>query len=264
MRRSLCDDHVVFTIGVRDQVRDRLIDRAKTDARVVGCALVGSAARDQDDAWSDIDLALKLDKDAGLRAVADDWTAWLTQSIPVADTLDVHAFRALYRVFFCTNSLQIDLSFWPNESFRATGEPMRLIFGAANPADQPRQHDPHGFIQMGWLYALHARSAIARDRTVQADRMLADLRNQVIALACIRLGLSPEHGRDAHLLPQEVTDALKDARAIDLRPDELHRSLRANAALYLTETAHHSNQLAAALGPAIGSLLVPLQPTHDQ
>ena len=51
---------------------------------------------------------------------------------------------------------------------------------------------------MGWLYALHARSAIARGRSWQADMMLAEMRNQVIALACHRLGVNPADGRDAH------------------------------------------------------------------
>lgn len=248
---------MVFPVHEREQVRDRLIARARGDVRVVGCALVGSAARGQEDAWSDIDLALRLDEDAGPEDVADDWTAWLTSSVQVADTLDIRAFGALYRVFVCANSLQIDLSFSPNESFRATGEPMRLLFGTTNPADEPRHHDPVGFIQMGWLYALHARSAIARGRTLQAHMMLADLRNQVVALACIRLGLNPEHGRDAHQLPPELIAALEEARATRLHDGELRRSLRATTELYLAETTHHSERLAAFLTPAIRSLALP-------
>src|SRR5262245_41235438 len=47
---------LLFTIQDRDRVRDHVLDRARTDARVVAGAVVGSLARSDGDRWSDLDL----------------------------------------------------------------------------------------------------------------------------------------------------------------------------------------------------------------
>lgn len=244
----------MFTVSERDRLRDRLIEQARADDRVVGCALVGSMARGAEDAWSDIDLAIQLAPTVDLGSVVADWTAWLRETVEISDTFDIHAFGALYRVFFCATSLQVDLSFWPHETFRSTGEPVRMVFGEPPPSADRGEPDMSVPIRMGWLYALHARSAIARGRVWQAEMMLGDLRNQVLALACIRWGLNPEHGRGAHLLPQADTADLMAARATRLEDAELRRSLRATARAYLNEVEQHDPSLAAVLTPPIESL----------
>jgi len=53
----------VFEIGDRDRVRDRVLELASSDPRVVAGAAIGSLAHDQGDQWSDLDLMF---------AVADD------------------------------------------------------------------------------------------------------------------------------------------------------------------------------------------------
>jgi predicted nucleotidyltransferase len=44
----------MFTVDRRRQVRERLLERASEDSRIVGAAVTGSAARDAEDRWSDI------------------------------------------------------------------------------------------------------------------------------------------------------------------------------------------------------------------
>ena len=244
----------MFTVGERERLREQLIERARADDRVVGCALLGSAARDEEDAWSDIDLALRLVPTTDLDAVVKDWTAELSETVQLADTFDLRAFGALYRVFLCTTSMQIDLSFWPYDDFRSTGEPLRMVFGDQPPASEPTHRDSGRAIRMGWLYALHARSAIARGRIWQAEMMLSDLRNQILALACLRSDLNPDQGRAAHLLPPDVTDALLASRATGLDEAELRRSLRKTLGVYLHEVEQHDQNLAASLAPTVGSL----------
>lgn len=246
----------MFDIGEREALRQKMIERGREDARITACALVGSAARGEEDAWSDIDIALQLSEHAGLDEVSSDWTAWLRSSVEVADTLDVHGSGALYRVFLLSNSLQIDLSFWPHAPFRSTGEPMHLVFGEAWPSDAQSAQDPLEFIRMGWLYALHARSAVARGRTWQAEMMLAYLRDQVIALACLRLSLNPSHGRGAHLLPAGLSAQLAASRASTLTLGEQVRSLRDTLAVYRTEVAQHDQEVATALAKALDALLL--------
>ncbi|WP_406465840.1 hypothetical protein OH768_30610 [Streptomyces sp. NBC_01622] len=44
-----------------------------------------------------------------------------------------------------------------------------------------------------------------RDRTWQAAHWINALRDQLIALACLRLDLPTAYSKGAHLLPDEVT-----------------------------------------------------------
>ena len=48
----------MFTPDRRRQVRAALIERARLDDDIAGAAITGSAARDAEDRWSDIDLFL--------------------------------------------------------------------------------------------------------------------------------------------------------------------------------------------------------------
>ncbi|MFD5096835.1 hypothetical protein ACFWMR_39940 [Amycolatopsis thailandensis] len=50
----------MFSIAQRTAVRDALLGWARDDAEVSAAALVGSAAKGREDAWSDIDLALRI------------------------------------------------------------------------------------------------------------------------------------------------------------------------------------------------------------
>jgi hypothetical protein len=46
----------VFTVEFRERVRDRVLELARNDARVVAGAAVGSSALGGGDRWSDLDL----------------------------------------------------------------------------------------------------------------------------------------------------------------------------------------------------------------
>lgn len=54
----------MFTPDEREHLREKLIQTARADDEVAGAALVGSAARGREDAWSDIDLALRVHSSA--------------------------------------------------------------------------------------------------------------------------------------------------------------------------------------------------------
>ena len=113
-----------------------------------------------------------------------------------------------YRVFFLSSSLQIDLSFLPHGKFRATDEGFRPLFGSPKPPSKPIQLDVDYVIGMGLLYALHTRSALARGRLWQTAMMLDDLRNQIVALACLHHDLNLWSGRDPSRA-RSLTEPLK-------------------------------------------------------
>lgn len=244
----------MFSVDQRDALRQEVIERAKQDVHVNGCALLGSAARDEQDAWSDIDIALQLEKGHEVEDVANRWTTWLGTIATVADTLTIHASGAMYQVFLFNNSMQLDLSFWPPDTLRSTGGRIRPVFGTVQ-APEVRRADPQSYVRMGWLYALHARSAIARRRAWQADMMLTELRNQVIALACHRMGLDPAEGRDAHLLPVELSDRLVASRASTVDAIEQGRSLQATLDVYRQEVENH-RAISGPFGDALDALRV--------
>ncbi|MEV3937840.1 nucleotidyltransferase domain-containing protein [Glycomyces sp. NPDC049804] len=244
----------MFTIADRERLREELIDTARKDEEVIGAALVGSAATGREDTWSDIDLMLQIRDGADPGAIAEQWTSDFYARHGAVHHLDVFAGNVLYRVFLLESSLQVDVSFWPHDQFRGTEPGFKVVFGTPNPSTEPNAPDPVGMIGMGWLYALHARSAIARERHWQATLMLDHLRDEILALACARLGLNPHHGREADRLPPNILDALHHARAVSVDSQELIRSKRALLECFATEVALHDQALADRLRPALDHL----------
>ena len=244
----------MFETSERQRIRDELIAAARDDPEVIGAAIVGSAARGQEDRWSDIDLALQLADGATELGVVERWTQLIDGNFGVADTLDIFAGGVRYRVFLLSSSLQIDLSFWPHDEFRATEEAFHLVFGNPAPQSTATLPDIDGIIGMGWLYALHARSAFARGRLWQTVMMLDELRNQIVALACIRNGLNPWHGRDVDRLPPAERNALDESRAMAVSTAALGRSKRILIRQFLAEVGHHNSGLADALRPALEAM----------
>ncbi len=185
----------MFTVAERDALRDSLVRRAQADDDLTAAASFGSAVSGLEDRWSDIDLGLRLRPGADQTSVLDRWTAAIFADHGAVHRLGVAAAGAIYRVFLLDSSLQLDLSFWPDEQVRPHGPDFRLLFGEALPAAAPTEADPERTIGLAWLYGLHVRSAIARGRTWQAVIMLDQLRDHVLQLACLRHGLNPYQGR---------------------------------------------------------------------
>lgn len=244
----------MFTPAEREQLRRDLIETAHADDDVVGAALVGSAATGREDAWSDIDLVLQVRRDADPAEVASRWTTRFYDRHGAAHHLDVIAGGVLYRVFLLASSLQIDVSFWPEDQFRATESGFALLFGSPQPSTEPRDPEASREIGMAWLYALHSRSAIARGRVWQAIMMLDHLRDQLLMLACLRHGLNPHHGREADRLPASFLTALQQARAASMTETQLARSHAALVKILADEIALHDSSLAADLSTPLVEL----------
>lgn len=225
----------MFSILERDALRDRLIAAARDDDRITGAAVVGSGAIDGEDAWSDIDLALRVADGLEPHDVAAAWTARMHESTGAVDHLDVWSGSTLFRVFLLSSSLQVDLSFWTADSFAASGASFRLIFGESGEPGPPRSSAPGALIGMGWLYALHARSSIARGRALQALHMINGLRDQVITLACLRHELPAHQGRGVDDLPADVRQRVAETLVRELDGRELCRAFAASVGALLDE-----------------------------
>jgi len=247
----------MFNPQEREQLRAELVSAAESDHRIVGAAHLGSAALGQEDRWSDIDLALCLAQDVNFDAVLSDWTKRLYERGAVTH-FDVRRGEILYRVFLLENTLQVDISFWRMAEFGAVGPKFKLIFGNAKehrPAPAPDSRD---LIGMGWLYALHVRSSIARHRLLQAEYMLGGMRHETFAMACKRAGLEAVQGRRLDDLPEGFRRHASDCLPRSLEPDELQRAFRVTTKLLLSEVAKVDEALGKRLEQPLTDLVASL------
>lgn len=171
-----------------------------------------------------------------------EWTDWMYAEHGAVHHMDITRGGALYRVLLLASTLQLDLSFWPATEFGATGPGFRLLFGAVAkeaPAPVPttaaKETAAAELIGWAWLYALHARSSVARERVRQAEYMVSGMRDQVLALACLRHDLPTVHGRGFDRLPPEATAAIEPAIVRSLDIPELKRAFAAATEALLGE-----------------------------
>jgi predicted nucleotidyltransferase len=240
----------VFTADERSVVCEALTERARLDPAVAAAALLGSLAAGTGDSWSDIDLALRMADGSDARQVLGSWTDAMYAEHGAVHHVDMWVGRTRYRAFLLESTLQVDISFWPAADFLPTGSPVALLFGALGPdRTSPPSEAPavDGVAGMAWLYALHVRSSLARQRHWQAIYMLDGMRDQVVALACLRHGLPSAQGRGVDRLPHAFTERLAEVRAAGTAPDELRRAFRATTRMFLDELAESAPDLASRL-----------------
>ena len=245
----------MFTAEERESLRSELLERAAKDQRISGAAITGSAAASREDRWSDIDLAFGVKVAGELPHVLSDWTAHMYGRHRALHHLDVNAGAWIYRVFLLPNTLQVDLAFVPAAEFRALAPSFRLMFGEAKEPQHVQPPPVATIIGMGWLYALHVRSCIARGNFWQAEYMISGMRDNALALACIRHGLPADHGRGMDQLPQEVAAPFQDALVRQLDAAELSRCFRIAMDGLLSEIRCADQALAGRLQAALALMV---------
>lgn len=244
----------MFTPADRERIRTAILERARKDPRITGGALTGSASVDREDTWSDIDLAFGVRTAADIAPTLADFTAYMRDAHGVADTVDVHAGSWIYRVFLLENTLQVDLAFAPASEFGARAATFRLVFGSAATIPHVPPPAAAGLIGYAWLYALHVRSSLARGKLWQAVYMVDQMRDQVVALACLRHGENPREGRGVDRLPADLRGRLESGLVRALDAEEIGRAFVAVTALALDQARHVDAALAARIEPVMISL----------
>lgn len=226
----------MFASEDRDAVRDRLLDMAKVDPRVVGAALVGSLSVGSGDRWSDLDLTFAVADDVQVDEVIADWTSQLATDLDAVVLFDLPSGHTIYRVFLLPHCLQVDLSFTPAAWFSPRGPRFRLLFGGAGEVSAPEPPDPRELFGWAVVYARAARGYIARGRWWQAEHCIAGVRDRTLALACIRRNLESSHGRGYDDLPPTVLDPMRRTLVSSLEPEALLEALRASVEALLRES----------------------------
>ena len=236
-------------------MRDDLIAAARADERMTGVALTGSASLGREDRWSDIDLAFGVREASEMESVIADWTARMYAQHIALHHVDVRRDAWLYRVFLLSNSLQVDLAFAPQGQFGARAPSFRLLAGTAAEPSHVAPPPAEELIAYAWLYGLHVRSAIARGKLWQAEYMVSNVRDYILAAACRRHGLSTAEGRGMDQLPAAVTDPLRGAIVTRLDPQEIVRAFGVAVDCLLDEARHTDAPLAGRLQPVLRDLL---------
>ncbi|MDQ3618861.1 MAG: nucleotidyltransferase domain-containing protein [Actinomycetota bacterium] len=227
----------MFTLQERDRIRDRVLEIARGDDRVVAAALVGSLAHGDGDRWSDIDLSFAVRNDVPISDVLDDWTTTVGDDLGAVHLLDLAVAPIQYRVFLLPGCLQLDLSFSPASVFRPTSSRFRLVYGQAG---EPIEPDPLSADELlGWavLYARDTRVSIERSDVWRAERSLSELRSYALSFACCLRGLPASYGKGHDRLPAPVLAGFIGSLASSVEPRELARALMSAVAALRTECA---------------------------
>jgi hypothetical protein len=218
----------VFTVEYRDRVRERVLELASGDARVVAGAAVGSSVAGAGDRWSDLDLTFGIEG-AEPTELADGWGDVLARELGAVWLFDLWAGPALYRVLLLPGCLQVDLSFAPAPEWGPRGPGFQLLFGnAADLPETPGQSADELF-GLAVHHAVRARSCIERGRFWQAEVWISALRDHALDLACLQRDLPFSYGRGFDALPPELLDEGALVRSLDR--DELLRARRSALAL---------------------------------
>jgi predicted nucleotidyltransferase len=225
----------VFTSDHRDGLRRQLLGLAEKDARITGAAVTGSAADGREDRWSDIDLFFGVADDVALDKVLSDWSDYLYGELDALHHFDLEVPSAIHRAFLLPSCLEIDLGFTPAGQFGPRAPHFRAVFGEATQRSPAAPPDPGHVIGLAWHHVLHARSCLERERPWQAEYWISGIRDQALALACLRFGEPAAYAKGADALPVAITGELEDALVRSLEPEELRRALRVAATRLIRE-----------------------------
>jgi hypothetical protein len=229
---------------------------AHADPRVVSGAVIGGLAGNGGDRWSDLDLTFGVADDVPVGDVLADWTRRLADELEAVHLFDLGFESTTYRVFLLPGCLQVDLSFTPAAEFGALGPKFTLLFGEAVERDQPPPPSAHHLFGLGVHHAVRARFCIERGRLWQAEYWISGVRDQALALACLRSGLNPSHGRGIDDLPAEALEAFRDGLVRAVERDELLRALGVAVDALLRESAE-AREVAANVESELRGLVAP-------
>ncbi len=233
-----------FTVAERDRIRDRLLEMARADRRIVAGAMVGSLALGPGDRWSDLDLTFGVASGTNAGDVLGEWTPRLDREFGAVHLFDLPLLSTIYRVFLFPGSLQVDLSFTPGVEFGALGPRFQLLFGETVERAHPPAPSAAHLFGLAVHHAVRARFGIERGLPWQAEYWISGVRDQALSLACLRHGLPPSYGRGYDRLPEATKAPLAVALVRSLDRAELVRALRSAIDCLLREATEVSEMAA--------------------
>src|SRR3954470_5977317 len=244
----------MFTADQREQTRQRLLALAEQDDEILGAAITGSHAAGTEDAWSDIDLAFGIRGD--LPPALARWSAVLERDFGALHHWDLPWESSIYRVWLLPGWLEVDIAFTPAADFGPRGPNWRTVFGEVVELAHRAAAQRDDLVGLAWHHLLHARMCIERGKPWQAEWLISGVRDHVLALACLRLGLATRFAKGADQLPPEATSGLEATLVGALETTELRRALSAAVEAYAAELRQSDPEVCKRLEPMLDELLV--------
>lgn len=259
---------VHFTPDDRADALRRLLDALQTDERLAGVVIVGSGAVGFEDAYSDIDLAVVVTREADVEPVFRDWQWRVWSVLPVR-----HAFESLRgpNIFLfgllLDNYLEIDASFqslcdlmarrgrW-QVAFDRSGDIEGILCASwdAQPTPDVAAEYRRWLLSI-WYYVTHVAIHARRGHWWRAVLDLEDLRQRAVVLAGLRHGVETQHFRDVHRLPADFQAALAQTLVARLEADEIRRALHAAVDCFFGEACALDAQLGLDLAAPLEATL---------
>jgi predicted nucleotidyltransferase len=228
-------DTELFTAEERNNISDRILEIARSDSHIVGAAVIGSLALDEEDRYSDLDLTFAIQESADPSLILARMTAPLVEEFGAIPLFDLPSGDTLFRVLLLRGCLQVDLSVTPEASFASYGHKFRLLYG--NALAKPYVPSPPATQLFGYAvhHALRSRFCIERNRLLQAEYWISGVRDYALNLACLARELPAYYGRGYDQLPEDVKNSASKALVRSLDRSELLRALSAVITLLLAE-----------------------------
>lgn len=242
----------MYSVEQRAALRDRVLQLAHEDGRVVAGAAIGSLALGGGDRFSDLDLTFAVADDVAVADVLEAWTRTLQDEHEAVQLTDLERGPTVYRVFLLPEALQFDLSLTPAAQFRPAGPRWKTLFGDTAPGEtRPTPPAAHDLFGWGVIYALHSRSCIERGRLWQAEHYVGAVRDHALSLACLRENLPAVQARGYDDLSGETITRFEKTHVGALEPDALRAALGASVRALLREADDarlpHARSVAARL-----------------
>jgi hypothetical protein len=218
-------------------VRERLLELARADPRLLAGAAVGGTVSGASNRWSDLDFAFGVAEDSSLADVLDDWNQIVVREFEGVHLFDFPQGSTMYRLFLLPGCLQVDLSFTPASDFGATSPRFELLFGNAVEKAQAPAPSVSEIFGLAVHHVVRARYSIERDRYWQAELWISAARDLALELACLRCGLDASYGRELDKLPPSVLASFEDALVPSLDHGALLGALAGTVSVLLRESA---------------------------
>ena len=238
----------LFGLDDRDRVRDRVLELASSDERVVAGAVVGSLANSDGDRWSDLDLTFAVAAGVPVPEVLSDWTRTLVDELDAVHLFDLPSGPSIYRVFLLPGCLQLDLSFTPAAEFGAREPDVQAALRRRRREAARARTGRRGSVRLRRAPCA-ARPVLHRARSLLAgEYWISAVRDYALSLACRARDLPAREGRGFDDLPAEVLNGFADTFVSAPERDELLRAL-ACAVAGLLRQADAVEELAAKVEP---------------
>ena len=221
----------------RQSTLDRVLDALEADERITGVLVVGSGSVGFDDDYSDIDLCIVC-PDGQTLSIYQDWRERFEKLLPVIGCSPVtygphsHLYALLLDGF-----LELDAGFIGMGSLAAKRERWKVAFDRSgniadimtrNWANRPQVDLKSEYLRRAdgiWHHILHVRQALRRRQVWRARHYLETVRNLIMELAGIRLGLEMNHFRDADKLPNELLSDIEQTIPTGIMEAEILHAL---------------------------------------